>query len=264
MSGQRALVFANGDCFAADVDWVRPDPQKDLIVCADGGLRHCIAAGLEPHIIVGDMDSADKQHVQAIDRSKTRFFKHPVNKAASDLQLTLEMLAEHGVSRIVLLGASGGRSDHMLFNWLLPAKTDWPFSMQIVDQFVVAELVKPGLPCKLSLPADTTLSLLPVSMRVLGVSIEGVSYPLKDATLELGDTLGLSNVVQAGSGLAPGSGIDTRSASVGGRASATVSATAMNSGASDAASDVAGNVAAGEVKVEVRQGRLLVIVSRQA
>ncbi|RLC95476.1 MAG: thiamine diphosphokinase, partial [Chloroflexi bacterium] len=63
----RAIIFANGEF---------PDPQTardllrsdDLIIAADGGTRHALAAGVIPHVVIGDLDSlspADLAQVEA-------------------------------------------------------------------------------------------------------------------------------------------------------------------------------------------------------
>ena len=48
----RATIFING--IIADYSslnrWLRED---DYLICADGGVRHCLAMGLRPTVIVG-------------------------------------------------------------------------------------------------------------------------------------------------------------------------------------------------------------------
>jgi thiamine pyrophosphokinase len=42
-----------------------------------------------------------------------------------------------------------------------------------------------------------TLSLVPLTPEVLGVTLDGVRWPLHDATLHLGETLTISNTMTA-------------------------------------------------------------------
>jgi len=195
MITKKAIVFANGDCTKADVALAQPS-HSDFIVCVDGGLRHCLEAGLVPNLLLGDMDSIGKSEHEQLAAHAIETIQYSPKKAASDLHLTLDTLAERGFGNLVLLGISGGRTDHMLFNWMLLANPDWHFSAQIIDHSVVAELIRPDIPFERALKSGTTLSLLPLGSAAVGVVINGVEYPLDNVTLPLGDTLGLSNVVE--------------------------------------------------------------------
>ena len=52
----RAILFANGR--VPDAKSLRLSiADTDLLVGVDGGTEHCLAMGLTPHLVVGDMDS---------------------------------------------------------------------------------------------------------------------------------------------------------------------------------------------------------------
>ena len=46
----------------------------------------------------------------------------------------------------------------------------------------------------------TYISLLPLTAAVKGITLDGFQYPLIDATLEMGQSLGISNKLQADTG----------------------------------------------------------------
>lgn len=50
------------------------------------------------------------------------------------------------------------------------------------------------------LPAYRFLSFLPLDREAVGVTMEGVDYPVKDMTFTRGDTLGISNEVSGEQG----------------------------------------------------------------
>ncbi|MCU9813743.1 hypothetical protein [Paraclostridium sp. AKS73] len=42
-----------------------------------------------------------------------------------------------------------------------------------------------------------TISVIPVNGDTTGITLEGLEYPLKDATIEYGDPIGVSNVMES-------------------------------------------------------------------
>jgi len=172
VSFKRAIVFANGEFHAANAKRVRAS-NSDYLVCVDGGVRHCLGEGLQPHLLVGDLDSLDDASSASLEQLGTPCLQYPAEKDASDLELALLALAEHELVEVIVLGASGARTDHHLFNWQLIGSRSWPFRLRVVDDYVDARIVD-----------------------AIGVSVVGAQYPLNKATLNPGSTLGLSNVVK--------------------------------------------------------------------
>lgn len=179
-------------------------------MCVDAGLVHCLAAGFHPTLLIGDMDSVppDVLSDPALGAVPRRLY--PAEKDASDLQLALEGLADDDAGerrdsvgapacrpeQVVIVGVSGGRTDHMLFNWLLSCLRDWPFELRFIDATTDAVLVTPTRPLVATLEEGDTVSLLPL-LEAGGVHAEGLRYALRDGTLAPGSTRGLSNVADA-------------------------------------------------------------------
>lgn len=190
----RAIVFANGDCNDA-ICTLANISKKDFLVCVDGGLRHCLAAGLQPNLLVGDLDSLDKASADAINGQHIECVQFPTQKNASDLELTLRTLLDRSIEEVVLLGISGGRTDHVLFNWQLAASRSWPYRLRLIDDYVDAQVVDSSRPLSITAEAGQTFSVIPLIQNAKGVEIAGAAYPLTGADLPLGSTLGLSNEV---------------------------------------------------------------------
>jgi len=188
----RAVVFANGDCSVTTCSLINIS-KDDFLVCADGGTRHCLAAGLQPDLIIGDLDSVGSEISSAIADGKIECLRFPPEKNASDLELTLEALCDRPIQEVVLLGISGGRTDHLLFNWQLAGSRSWPFGLRLVDDYVDAHLVDKSRALKIPVPTGQTFSVIPLTQTASGVGGSGALYPLRDATLSPGSTLGLSN-----------------------------------------------------------------------
>lgn len=187
-------VFAGGDFCPNDV------PQSALSnddvghVAVDRGVEHCLAAGVVPSLLIGDFDSADPVVLSdpRLDCVPKKSF--PIRKDASDLELALHLLAEEPPNRVTLVGVSGGRTDHMLFNWLIPVMQDWPFELDIVDSTVHAFVVTPERHLTMTALNGQLLSLV-VPIDCAGVTLSGVEYPLSGASIQSGSTIGLSNRV---------------------------------------------------------------------
>lgn len=190
---KRALVFAGGSFSETLLQRVTGLDEMD-VWCADSGTVHAASVALVPKVIVGDCDSVPDDTLKWAIEAGAELKQHPKNKNSSDLELTLRELAANNYSEVILLAASGGRTDHALFNWMLALQQDWPFSLTVIDETITAYLVHATIAFQASLLVGTTVSLLSRD-SVSGVNTAGLQYPLKDARLMGGSTLGLSNLV---------------------------------------------------------------------
>lgn len=189
----RAVVFANGE-LGALASKRAEITENDFIVCVDGGLEHALELGLQPQLLIGDFDSARSDNVQAASAVGIERITHPTNKDASDLELTLEELQQRKFKEVLLLGISGGRTDHGLFNWMLPALKSRTYRLRLLDETVDAHVVSRAHSFKSIIEPGCLISLLPLR-EVAGVTTGGLEYALNNASIKPGSTFGLSNVV---------------------------------------------------------------------
>lgn len=80
-----------------------------LVLAADSGLNHALAAGLAVDCCVGDMDSFQGDLPPGL-----VVHRHPRDKDHSDTWLALELACRLGARRLWLAGGGGGRMDHLL------------------------------------------------------------------------------------------------------------------------------------------------------
>ena len=190
----RAIIFANGVMLQPPARF-RPAPGEDLIIAADGGLRHCLRLSLTPHAVIGDLDSVDPAQIEDLENRGVEIIRHPVHKDQTDLELALKLAVAREAAQIVIIGALGARWDMTLANTLLLAR---PFlsrvTVSIMDEQQESICLRgPGSLSLKGQPGDT-LSLIPLAASAHGVTLQGLEYPLLNATLPLGSTHGLSNV----------------------------------------------------------------------
>ncbi len=190
----RAVIFVNGeiDDYAVLAKWLRPN---DYLIGADGGTAHCLALDCSPSLVVGDLDSLAPEQVARLEAEGTHFERHPPAKNETDLELAIERAIHDGAAEILILGALGGRLDQTLANLLILVQRVWPVSIRVADGSQVACVVRGGETLVLEAGAGATVSMIPLSAQVTGITYHGMEYPLHNATLALGSTRGISNVV---------------------------------------------------------------------
>jgi thiamine pyrophosphokinase len=183
-----ALVFANGNLG----DTACPH-DVDLVLCADGGVRHANALGIRPDAVIGDLDSLPDREKEALEGRGVYLIRYPRAKDETDLELALLYAAERGAQRITVLGVRGGRLDHELGNLLLLAHPALcSIDVRLRDGVQEAMLVAGER--TLNGQEGDLLSLLSIGGDVHGVTTQGLEYALHDETLRLGPARGVSNV----------------------------------------------------------------------
>ncbi len=161
--------------------------QADFIVCTDGALGWALAAGVQPDVVVGDMDSlVDTPPCETLD-----FGPHELQEN-SDAEKALRVALQRGARQIVLLGATGRRLDHTLANIWIAVRYQPQADIQLVDDYGELHIVLQAKQLRTHL--GQRVSLLALTPDVI-VATEGLRWPLHGA-LEMG-TRGLSNEAEA-------------------------------------------------------------------
>lgn len=186
------LLAINGDCTEKTLESIDLN-RYDTVVAVDGGLRHLHQLGAEPDWIIGDLDSISSSLLQAY--SSVRQMVYPAQKDATDFELALRYLQERGTTHVTLLGFTGGRLDHVLTNLLLLGLPDWTFQIELLYAHGAGRVVSFSHSFRQALDVDSKLSLIPLCDKVSGITTSGLKYPLDNATMTMGSSLGMSNLV---------------------------------------------------------------------
>lgn len=185
----RAIIFANG-AIAQPIEI----PPSDLVIAADGGARHCRALGIHPDILIGDFDSLEADEVAQYEAEGTEAIRHPKRKDHTDLELAVHYAHQAGASEILVLGALGARWDQTVANVLLPAAFP-PLRMSLLDGNQELHYLHSGDKLEINGQVGDTVSLIPLSSRVEGITTQNLEYPLEAGVLVFGSTRGVSNVL---------------------------------------------------------------------
>ena len=162
--------------------------EADCILCADGGYLRALSAGIKPDVLMGDFDSCDIEQVKDLEK-----IVYPTRKDDTDLILALRYMAKHGYTDVEVLGCFGGRQDHalgniqsVLFGLTLGLKVTLMDPRNRI--FAVTEGVT-----EIEREENSYVSFLCIGAPCEGITLEGFSYPLQDASLTAEYPIGVSN-----------------------------------------------------------------------
>lgn len=185
-----AYVFFNGQLEGSKEFYTKLiNEKKGDIYCADGGANHLEFLNILPLEIWGDLDSVTKEIIEKYRINKVRIKKFPKDKDYTDGELILQHISKLNYDEIIVIGGLGGRIDHLLTNLNLIFKfKNLKFVTEKEKIFSIekkAELIE---------LKGKTISFVPFSEKVEGLTLEGFKYPLNKYILHQGDSICMSNI----------------------------------------------------------------------
>ena len=201
----RAFLYTGGEVDPEGIS-ERPEPG-DLVIAADSGWKTAALFGIRPTVLVGDFDSLGEPG----EMPGVEILRVPAEKNETDTQLAASVAYRRGATSLVIVGGFGGRLDHSIANLsLLEALYGCGVTAVMTNGRVRARFVKDDGVLLVRDSHFRYFSIIPVSDKVKGVTIEGGKYPLKNATLYRKDVgFSISNEIEKNAAL-----ISIRSGSV--------------------------------------------------
>lgn len=189
----KALIIGNG----SDVEKENLERiSYDYIICADGGLNKVKKLQLIPNLIVGDFDSVDKALLDSFLALNIETIKFPPEKDYTDMELAIDIAVKKGFDHITLLCATGTRLDHTLANILLIEKYyNKGINVEIVDNHNIIKLISDNTDLNVYKMNEHFVSIVPISKKLIGLTLENFKYPLDDVEVKRGEALLISNEV---------------------------------------------------------------------
>lgn len=167
--------------------------KYDYIIAVDHGLDYCKILDVIPDIIVGDFDSAYEETLLEYQKQGVQVRRFQPEKDDTDTEIAIRE-AVMLKSDMDILGATGGRLDHLLANiHNLKIALDAKLNARIIDKSNIIYLkdssfVIEGKECR-----GKYISFVPFDGVVTGLKLKGFKYPLYGYDLKPGASRCISN-----------------------------------------------------------------------
>lgn len=182
------MVIANGEA-PSQALLLEVCGAAEVVICADGGLRHALDAGVNPHAVVGDLDSTTLQLRAAAPGAQFHELPDP---DTTDLQKAIEHALALGAGEIDIVCAGGGRADHNLANLSVLTLYGRQATLRVIDDLFETSLVNGT--ASVAAPKGTVVSLVAMG-TCTGVTTTGMRWDLAEYTLTF-SPYGIHNEVE--------------------------------------------------------------------
>lgn len=193
-----AVIISGGTLDESLTLKILNETDNPWIIGVDRGVEFLYRHEILPSYIVGDFDSLPEEMVTYYKgRGDVPIREFNPVKDASDTEIAVRLGVTLGCSKLIILGATGGRLDHL---WANVQILTIPFKAG-----VEAEILDPQNRIRLiggetHLPREAMygqyFSVFPLGEIIYGFSIRGAKYPLRDHTLTPYDSLCVSNEIE--------------------------------------------------------------------
>ncbi len=165
------------------------------VIAVDKGLEAVEKLNIVPNLIIGDFDSVNKKILERYEKQGIKIVKLNSEKDFSDTHMALKSAIELKSEYVCIVGALGNRMDHAIANiHVLKEMLDNKIRCIILDKNNEIELISKGI-SEVEKSIYKYVSLFPLTTKTTGITLEGFKYPLKNATLEIGHSIGVSNEI---------------------------------------------------------------------
>ena len=167
------------------------------IIAGDKGLEALYQLKMIPNHVVGDFDSVSPEILEFYKKqSQIIFHTFHAEKDNTDTDIALQLAIRLKSSKITIMGALGKRMDHAIANiHILKDALEANIPCQILDEHNRIYLINTSIQLEKDKIYGKYVSLIPLTSTVEGLTLTGFKYPLKDYTLPIGTSLGISNEI---------------------------------------------------------------------
>jgi thiamine pyrophosphokinase len=169
-----------------------------FIIAADSGADHLARAKLTPHLLLGDLDSVSRQTLKRFRAKGIPIARFPRRKGRTDGELAIAEAMRRRPRELVVASAWGGRPDHSLANVaLLERAARQGIVVRGIEAAARFEILSRRRAVHIGERKGTLVSVVPLSSRLVGLTLSGFEWDLRRANVTRGETLTLSNIVRS-------------------------------------------------------------------
>jgi len=162
----------------------------DFVIGIDAGAETLLESGVKVDLAIGDFDSLKNKDLL----KKINHLEYPKEKDYSDTEIAVTHAISLGYDEIILTNMLGGRTDHLLFNISILYRIfkEGKFTKILENKEEIYIFDKS---IEVQTDINDIVSIFPLFGKVVFEESKGLYYPLKGKSVELGETLTLSNTV---------------------------------------------------------------------
>ncbi|MBC7157474.1 MAG: thiamine diphosphokinase, partial [Rhodobacteraceae bacterium] len=181
LASRPVTLVGGGPCSARAL--ARARSRAPVIVAADGGADRALALGIEPEMVIGDLDSISDTARVRLGPARLRAV---AEQESTDFDKCLRSIA---APFVLAVGFEGNRMDHALAAFNTLARAPGPPCLMLGGHDVAFRA--PAGPLELALAPGTRVSLFPMA-PVEGRS-QGLRWPIDGLRLAPAGRIGTSN-----------------------------------------------------------------------
>lgn len=161
------------------------------ILAADGAANRLIEMGILPDVVIGDLDSFDKEkYASALEG---RELIHIADQNSNDFEKCLEYAISKKWTKIMLLGVAGGRLEHTIANWSVIKKYSQRVNLLVFENARYSLVLSSG-EYTLKAKQRETISLVPHPH--CNIKTRGLKWDLNNEVLAIGVREGHANIAE--------------------------------------------------------------------
>ena len=195
---KKAIVVSGGELDEELTVSILARQEDRCVIGVDKGMEFLYQHQFMPDYIVGDFDSV-REEIRDYYKNEAHVPVREYNpvKDASDTEMAIRLAMTLGSKYITILGATGGRIDHL---WANVQSLMIPFKAGIEAKIVVRQnmitIIGGGeTHIRKSEAFGPYFSVFPLGEEIFGFNISGAKYPLKNHILRPYDSLCVSNQI---------------------------------------------------------------------
>ncbi len=193
----KALIVTGGKLEKEFLLKTIKEREFEIIIAVDNGLKILNEININPQHIVGDFDTVKREILEKYKENKSiKIHEFNPIKDNTDTDIAIRLAIELKSGEITIIGGIGTRIDHVLGNiHVLKYALDSNIKCKIIDENNEIQLINKTTILKKKDITKKYISLIPLTEKVENINLKGFKYELKNGTLTIGSSLGISNEI---------------------------------------------------------------------